>query len=554
MRINHFTSLIFLLLTSSGLFAQDLHLSIETVGATSENAKDSLSYQQKHTDAQSVLAEVAKVSEHLSKKGYFELKVAPLIRKNDTLFISKMSLGKRTDMLNIRFSKEIRERLSMVNDSLEIRTEDYEGLVNDLQRQLSSAGYLFDQISLTDIQLKNNIASGTLKIINKGKRTIDLVTVKGYNEFPMTFIKHATKLRKGRSLDLELITQESKNLNNLPFINEIKPPEILFEKDSSTVYLYFEKTKSNYFDGFLGFATDEETNNLTLNGYVDLRLVNNLNNGESLNLSWKNDGNEQTRFIARASVPFIFSSPVGVEASLDIFRKDSTFLNTELAFKLGYQLSPKARVTAGVLQYESNDLLDNSPIDVEDLTATKLSVGYNYRLPNTDDALFIDKAGILIEANFGNRKTSFSKEEQYTIEVDANYLWKLNLRNRIFVRANAAFLNSDNYFENEKYRLGGINSIRGFNENSLEATFFSYLNTEYRFLLSNSTYINSIFDVAFLQDDLIGTKDNLFGFGIGLGIRSKAGLFKLNYALGKTSESSVRFSDAKVQISFTSIF
>ena len=45
--------------------------------------------------------------------------------------------------------------------------------------------------------------------------------------------------------NLEQLNKKTKKLDNLIFANQTKPPEVLFTKDSTTVYLYLEKTKSN---------------------------------------------------------------------------------------------------------------------------------------------------------------------------------------------------------------------------------------------------------------------------------------------------------------------
>ncbi len=45
---------------------------------------------------------------------------------------------------------------------------------------------------------------------------------------------------------------------------------------------------------------------------------------------------------------------------------------------------------------------------------------------------------------------------------------ELNSKNSIFIKNQSYYLQSDSYVINELYRFGGINSIRGFNENSLD--------------------------------------------------------------------------------------
>ena len=85
----------------------------------------------------------------------------------------------------------------------------------------------------------------------------------------------------------------------------------------------------------------------------------------------------------------------------------------------------------------------------------------------------------------------------------------LNNKNSFYLRMSGANLNSNTYFVNELFRFGGINSIRGFEENSLFASLFGVLNTEYRYQLNNSIFIHSIIDLAYFENKITNNKEKL---------------------------------------------
>jgi hemolysin activation/secretion protein len=115
-------------------------------------------------------------------------------------------------------------------------------------------------------------------------------------------------------------------------------------------------------------------------------------------------------------------------------------------------------------------------------------------------------------------------------------------------------LQSDNYIVNELNRFGGINSIRGFNENSLQGNAFTSILTEYRYILAPSIYVHSIIDFGFLQDRTSNSQENLLGIGFGFGLLTKNGLFNIVYANGSTSEQTIKLSSSIVHISFRAVF
>ena len=115
-------------------------------------------------------------------------------------------------------------------------------------------------------------------------------------------------------------------------------------------------------------------------------------------------------------------------------------------------------------------------------------------------------------------------------------------------------LNSENYIANELYRFGGINSIRGFNENSLQGNLFTSLLTEYRYVLSPGMYVHSIIDYGYYQDQTTALNDSLIGLGFGFGLLTKNGLFNLIYANGSTNDQAIKLANSIVHISFKSSF
>ena len=516
---------------------------------------DSLGYEQMHPNAAAMQEAAIALSKKLNLAGYFEHVLGPIRQANDSLFsMSLERLGKRYPFLLINTQKIDPALLgNSKKDTLKIAVEETQSFLQTITAKLETRGRVFDEVQLTNITPIDGTVVADLTISEEKERLVNKIVIKGYEDFPRSFLRHGSKLKLGTPIQRDFLAKESSALASLPFVNEMKSPEILFENDSSTVYLYLEKAKSNYFDGFIGFNTEEGSGNLKLNGYLDLRLVNNLNKGEALHLNWKNDGREQTNLNINAQIPYIFRSPIGVEGALTIFRKDSTFQNTTLQGKLTYKPTLRSQFNLGISSLESNATQDNL-IDTKDLNGTFLVSGYDYLEPELENQIFVNKTRLSVSFGVGRRKAEDQDNQQFKLDLVANRNFKVSKRSSIYLNTALGFLNSEAYFDNEKYRIGGINSIRGFNENSIEATTYSYLNTEFRYLLAANTFFHTITDAAYINDDLTEQDTILYGFGVGLGLRTSSGLFRLNYALGTTDDSTIKFSESKVHISFSSIF
>ena len=412
-------------------------------------------------------------------------------------------------------------------------------------------------MKLSNIRIKenNNLVANLIIESQNKERFISSIEIKGYEKFPRSYLKHYLKIRPKQRFNLKTINRKTEQLNDLRFANQIKAPEVLFSKDSTTLYLYLEKAKSNTFDGFLGFGTNEDTGNLEFDGYLNLNLTNNLNFGESFRLLHKSDENDQKTFKIDISLPYLFKSPIGVDLQLQIFKRDSSFTTVNQFAKFHYQINSKHKIYTGLIYSESNNLLnENTVSNILDYKTSYYSLVYEFLSPQNFNLLFPIKTKFYLETNFGKRKLTNEIQNQSQFTIDAFKIFNLNAKNTIYTRLNGATLVSNTYLENELFRFGGINSIRGFEENSLLASLYSVLNTEYRYQLSIGIYINSIIDVSYFENKILDTKEKLYGYGFGFGILTKAGLLRFNYANGKLQNQKFKLSNSKVHISLTTNF
>ena len=553
--------IIFLLIFSSQIIGQSLRLKIEGENKSKTTVIDSISYSKLFDNYLNLETELNTVKNKLAKLGYIDTKIERITKQNDTLFRAQIFLGDRVKTIRIKYDSNFNiELLNFINHTkgdnfFDLDITKLENSLSELNSKIAEQGDPFSTLQLVNLsKLNPDLISAELKIITNQKRRIDKIIVKGYEKFPKSYINRFLKLRTGKSFNLNDIKDKVELLEDLRFASKIKDPEVLFTKDSTTLYLYLEKTRTNNFDGFLGFGTNENTNKIEFDGYLDLRLINNLNFGEVLNLFYKSDEIDQQTFRVDADLPYLFGSPVGLQVGLNIFRKDTTFSNAKQYAKISYQINAKHRIAAGVNSTSSTNLLENDTSILNDYVSNYYTLNYNYSKPQFYDPLFPINFRFDISSGFGDRENDLGSQSQTVFNLDTYKIFNLNNKNSIYTRFNGAILTSNDYLDNELFRFGGINSIRGFEENSLVANLFGVINTEYRYRLSNGIYVHSVIDAAYFENQITNTKEKLFGFGFGLGLLTNAGLFRLNYSSGKSENRQFRLSDSKVHVSLTATF
>lgn len=98
-----------------------------------------------------------------------------------------------------------------------------------------------------------------------------------------------------------------------------------------------------------------------LNGNVKIELNNNFNAMEQIRLNWMATADKSTTLELDVRVPYLFGTAVGTQTNLNIFKKDSVFVNTKLEERLYYQLTMNSNLGLNLSYENSNFVLDDIP-------------------------------------------------------------------------------------------------------------------------------------------------------------------------------------------------
>lgn len=548
---------LFMIIISRNISAQEFRLKIIGQNEKENKIIDSIGYVLKHKNAKSMLDENNIFYEKLTKKGYLESQLAENFKLNDSTFYFKYNLGKKIKHARIYIGIKSQENVagiySIKNDTLTIPYEEIEAFLNATLKKLETTGFSMAKVKLVNIQKTKDFLSADLSIATEIKRQVNDIVINGYDKFPEGHKKNIIRLYRNKVFNQKNLDKLYNDFEKFRFVKQSKYPEILFTKDSTKIYVYLEKTKPNTFDGFVGF-TNNENKKVIFSGYLDLVLNNVLNSGEKLSLYWKSDGQDQKTFNLGMELPYIFKSPLGIKAELNIFKQDSTFQNSKTAINLGYYFNYNTRLYIGYQATESSDIQNVNSSTLSDFNNSYITTTLEYVDFMNDDFLFPEKTSFDLKIGTGKRDAKLISDNQFFGSLFVKHNFYLNQKNIVNIKSQNFYLQSGSYIVNELQRFGGINSIRGFNENSLQGNVFSSILSEYRYILTSNLYVHSIIDYGYIQDKTSDSSGNLLGFGFGFGLLSKNGLFNLVYANGSTNNQTIKLSNSIVHISFKASF
>lgn len=571
--------LILLLMKSPPLFSQNRTHYLKLKGSDLPIFKKEAKQIERYyfEDAKNLNFKLEQLKSYFIEKGYIESNIDSTYVITDTLFavfhIGKPYVWKNLNLVPSKTkgwgylkSYSRFDKGYSVSDGIEKQSAilDY----------YSNHGYPFTTLSLTDLKIINGEIRATC-LINPNKQIVwDSMLTKGDAIIHPKYLENHLDIKPGEVFSEEKFEAISQMIAKLEFLSEIKPSELEFFDETAKVHNYLKKQSANRFDGIVGFQNNKETDRLELTGEVNLDLVNSFHRGEHIRFNWRKLEENSQNLKIEFQYPYIFNSKLGTDFSFELLKQDSAYVNTKLRLGLNFQQTGNS-VLRLFYQLKSSNLISSKhfvdfTVLPEFADSKSNLLGFKYEYEKLDRKFNPIKGwywAFDVAGGENKLKKNINITEELYQDIDLKtkiFEGSLNIRSYIplslkFVyhwQVIAAWMERVNYFENDLYRLGGMKSIRGFNEDSFRASKYALTRQEFRFVPNRNTSIYLFYDMAWYEQEIQNKKisDHPMGYGFGFNFSTGSGLFTLNYALGKQDEQSTDLKSAKIHFGFIAKF
>ncbi len=453
-------------------------------------------------------------------------------------------------------------------------SESVQKLFENVIDYYENNGYPFASVQFDSVKIENQKLEAQLKVKQGPEITVDTVIITGTAKINNRYLSNYIGIKAGDPYNEKLIRDIPVRLKELAFTEEYKAAEVEFGENSTKVFVYINHKKANDFNGIIGFMPDEVTGELLITGDIKLKLQNALAKGEIIDVSWKKLQTQTQDLKGRIQYPFLFDTPLGADASLHIYRRDTTFTTTTTDVGIQYIFRGGDFVKI-FWEQEQSSLISTLDLDI----ATELpdyadvrvnSIGFGTKIEELDYRLNPRK-GFDIEGQvgFGNkeiRQNAAVNPELYDSlnlkttrtkgNVAIHYFIPFLNRHTLMIGNQTGTIINENLFTNELYRIGGLRTLRGFDEESIFTSSYSIFTLEYRFILEENSYFSVFYDQAWYenQSSTEFVTDTPFGFGTGVSFDTKIGIFSISYAMGKQFDNPILFRAAKIHFGFVNFF
>ena len=426
------------------------------------------------------------VSNHLQalhREGFLAYRQDSIGFKSDTTFVyftrGRMYLALETDDLSGRRARASFYPMS----SSRIRA----AALNALQ-PYENNGYPFAKVILTAEALSDSSFSFSQSIDPGRFISYDSLVIRSNRPYREAYFRQYLSVRRGRPYSEGKLRDLPRLIDELNYIRSERAPEVVFHEDRADLYLYLTDVRANRFDGIIGLQPDAATGRPVVTGDLTLDLENAFRQGEEVSFRWRRIKEQTQDLRIHTALPYLLETRLGIWAGAEFYRRDSSFTSNELSLALGYLLGANTYVRTFVRSWRSNPLREGLA-DLDDIRVQRYGIAYrNQRL----DAVRNPMRGYLLEL-----ESSAGVKDLFDIEGSESAVrvsqfagsgrfskwFQLSQRFALIVHGSGGFKLDSTLRLNEYHRIGGLNSLRGFDEEAFFARNYGVLSTELKFKL-----------------------------------------------------------------------
>lgn len=453
------------------------------------------------------------------------------------------------------------------------------GLAQRFLKNMEDNGFPFATVSLQPVFQQDSTVSLYIRS-DPGKYIVfDTFDVVGDAAVKKIYLTLLLNIKPGEPYNESLVEQMDRKLSDVPWINLTAPSEIFFSGSKALIRIHANKRQAGNLDAILGLAPASQLNNeqLLITGEAHLKLPNLFSRGIAVETDYTSYRASSREFRARLYIPYIFKTSLGAEGVLNLVKFDSLYLDVNSELGLLYQFNSNEFIRF----YFRNQQVSLLTLDTPEVRSSRKIPSFNdarlnryglmvrlnrldyIRNPLKGVSLEVDaSAGAkkIIEMEGVKQLSVYEGVALKSIQYQGNILFNgfipLSRFITFHIQLRAAGIYAPLILYNDLYRIGGLRTLRGFDEQSILTSSYVLGNAELRYLFGKYSHAMVFYNGGWWENNAVNVYKNgkPVGVGFGANLETRAGVFSIFYALGKEWGQGFMLRNGKVHFGLVSYF
>jgi len=386
---------------------------------------------------------------------------------------------------------------------------------------------------------------------------LEQVLLSGAKRTKSAFVVHTSGLNHGQILKNFQPTEIQRKLQATGIFRRVDRPQVYKTSDSSVViHVPVQESPLGAFDLALGYERSDGGRGALI-GSGNLLLRNLFGGARTLELKLNRAPDQLGYVEINVEIPLIFGLPISVMGGFEGLQQDSTYGKREYKAQVGYWIDPSVKIFSSITREitrpgltgtqflngmqripVANALFFGGGVDIRKLNhAISPTEGYRFMMHAESGHTDKDRR---IESPDSIQQQRRIRQGRLTTE--GRVYISLTHRSLFVTGGELMLLRSQQMDESDLFRVGGAQSLRGYDEHRFRASFAIRMLMEYRYLLDQVTYGFGFLDLGYLHNP----KESRFpsgwypGFGLGFQLDTVAGVVHITLASTTEDLTAVR--------------
>jgi len=418
-------------------------------------------------------------------------------------------------------------------------------------------GYPFAAVDVIDIRLDHPAGLALQLYVEEGAHVIIAdVLPKSKSETSPDVFRTASGVEIGKQYDQRRINLIAEKLNRLQIFASVGAPELVMRTENmGTLLIPVQESNTTSIDGIIGYVPVSSGQSGYLTGSIDVSFLNLFGSARKFGFHWDRLQINSQDLWAAYHEPWLFGLPISADARVEQLEDDTLYTRRTLQVGASALFADRFTVTGTISLVSTVPGSTDTTVSFHASSENSVGAALTY---DSRDNVSNPTSGVYYESGYtaGEKSVSGSASSVpiQNIDVNTEAYYEIVSPMVAALALHGASVVCSALDESDLYKVGGVNSIRGYRDWEFLASRLLWGTAEWRFITGKLSFVSLFSDMGYYlkpstYDNSLQQSGFLMGYGVSTQVESAIGVLRVSFAV-----SGGNFSQALIHIGYVNRF